>query len=130
TEPDPEPEPSVAPTQQPVVAQTTQVQDEPQPGEKWIDVNRTTRTVTLYNGEIVVAQFDSLIGKDMSADGYYSTALGTFYVHVKEKSLVETPFAEGVFLTDFVGFDPDRSNGFHSPVRDELGDVVQTGGTT
>ena len=86
--------------------------------------------ITLYNGEIVVAQFDGLIGKDLSADGYYSTALGTFYVHVKEKALVETPFAEGVYLTDFVGFDPHRSNGFHSPVRDEFGNVVDTGGTS
>lgn len=126
----PDPEPTVAPTYAPVVAQHTEVQTEPQPGEKWIEVNRTTRTVTLHNGEIVVAQYDALIGKDPSAGGYYSTAVGTFYVHVKEKSLVETPFAEGVYLTDFVGFDPDRSNGFHSPVRDADGNVVVTGGTT
>lgn len=126
----PEPQPTTAPSYEPVAAQTTQVQRDPQPGEKWIEVDRTNRTVTLHNGEIVVAQFDALIGKDLSADGYYSTATGTFHVHVKEKSLVETPFAEGVYLTDFVGFDPDRSNGFHSPVRDQLGNVVQTGGTS
>lgn len=126
----PEPEPTSVPAYEPTVAQSTEMAGAPQPGEKWIDVNRTTRTVTLYNGEIVVAEFDSLIGKDLSADGYYSTALGTFYVHVKEKSLAETPFAEGVYLTDFVGFDPHRSNGFHSPVRDEFGDVVVTGGTS
>lgn len=128
--PEPEVEPTIAPTYAPVVAQSTEVESEPQPGERWIEVNRTTRTVTLHNGEIVVGQFDALIGKDPSTGGYYSTAVGTFYVHVKEKALVETPFAEGVFLTDFVGFDPDRSNGFHSPVRDADGNVVVTGGTT
>lgn len=126
----PAPAPTEPPVYEPIAAQTTQVQPDPQPGEKWIEVNRTTRTVTLHNGEIVVAQFDALIGKDLSPDGYYSTATGTFYVHVKEKSLVETPFAEGVYLTDFVGFDPARSNGFHSPVRDKYGNVVQTGGTS
>lgn len=126
----PPPEPTVVPTSAPVTAQSRQVYVELQPGEKWIEVNRTTRVVTLHNGDIEVATFDALIGKDLSSDGFYSTATGTFYVHVKEKSLVETPFAEGVFLTDFVGFDPDRSNGFHSPVRDEQGNVVQTGGTT
>lgn len=128
--PPPLPAPTAAPTYAPVIAENTQVEQQPQPGEKWIEVDRTNRTVTLHNGEIVVAQFDALIGKDLSPDGYYSTATGTFFVHVKEKSLVETPFAEGVYLTDFVGFDPDRSNGFHSPVRDEFGNVVQTGGTS
>lgn len=123
------PTPTAAPTWAPVAATTAQVQADPQPGEKWIEVNRTDRTVTLHNGEIVVAQFDALIGKDPAADGYYSTAIGTYHVHVKEKSLVETPFADGVFLTDFVGFDPARSNGFHSPVRDANGNVVVTGGT-
>ena len=119
---------SVAPTL-PVLAQTTQVVVPPQPGEQWIEVNRSTRTVTLHNGEIVVASFTALIGKDLSADGYYSTAVGTHYVHVKEKALAETPFADGVYLTDFVGFDPERSNGFHSPTRDAAGNIVITGGT-
>ena len=121
--------PTVVPKVQPVVAGSTQVEREPQPGEKWIEVDRSARTVTLHNGEIIVATFDALIGKDLSADGYYSTALGTYYVHVKEKSLAETPFADGVYLTDFVGFDPKRSNGFHSPTRDEFGNVIVTGGT-
>ncbi len=123
------PEPTVAPTYAPVIAESNQVEAEPQPGERWIEVNRTTRTVTLHDGEIIVAEFNALIGKDPSADGYYSTAIGTYHVHVKEKALAETPFADGVFLTDFVGFDPVRSNGFHSPVRDEFGNVVVTGGT-
>lgn len=123
------PDPTAVPTALPLIVGSTQVEHEPQPGEKWIEVDRTNRTVTLHNGEIVVATFDALIGKDPSADGYYSTAVGTYYVHVKEKALAETPFADGVYLSDFVGFDPVRSNGFHSPTRDEFGNVVVTGGT-
>jgi hypothetical protein len=100
-----------------------------EPGERWADVNRTTRTVTLHEGDRIVAQFPALIGKDPSADGYYSTAIGTFYVHTMTRELAETPFAEGVYLTHFVGFDAARSNGFHSPTRDADGNVIQTGGT-
>lgn len=124
-----EPVPTVMPTALPLIVGSTQVEHEPQPGEKWIEVNRTNRTVTLHNGEIIVATFDALIGKDPSTDGYYSTAVGTYHVYVKEKALAETPFADGVYLSDFVGFDPVRSNGFHSPTRDEFGNVVITGGT-
>lgn len=114
------------PTAMPVLAQDQQVQAE---GERWIEVDRSTRIVTLHDGEIIVARFDALIGKDPSPDGYYSTVIGSYRVWVKEKALTETPFAEGVYLTDFVGFDPDRHNGFHSPTRDADGDVVVTGGT-
>ncbi len=106
------------------------VEEPVEPAEHWIEVDRSTATVTLHEGNRVVAQYDGLIGKDPSTDGYYATAVGTFHVYVKERALTETPFAPGVFLTDFVGFDPVRSNGFHSPVRDADGNVVQTGGTT
>lgn len=116
-----------------VVASTFLEESEPatpkEPGERWIEVDRTTATVTLLEGDVVIDEFPALIGKDPSVDGFYSTATGTFYVHMKNRELTETPFAEGVYLTDFVGFDPERSNGFHSPTRDADGNVVQTGGT-
>lgn len=99
-------------------------------GERWIEVDRTLRTVTLHHGDAVVAIYDGLMGKDSSQDGYYATAIGTFHVFSMNRALTETPFAPGVYLTDWVGFDPDRSNGFHSPVRNAAGDVVVTGGTT
>jgi hypothetical protein len=100
-----------------------------EPGERWIEVDRSTALVTLHEGETVVAVYQGKIGRDPSPDGYYSTAIGTFHVYMMNKELAETPFVEGVYLTDFVGFDPERSNGFHSPVRDAEGNVVNTQGT-
>lgn len=129
-----EPAPAVvndAPVMAPTVEQEPAVEEPPaEPAERWIEVDRSTAVVTLHEGDRVIARYDGLIGKDPSADGYYATAVGTFHVYVKERALAETPFAPGVFLTDFVGFDPARSNGFHSPVRDAGGNVVQTGGTS
>ncbi len=101
------------PVEEPGVAAT--------PGERWIDVNRSTAEVTLYDGTTPVATFTGRIGRDLAADGYYSTAIGTFHVYSMNKGLASTPFADDTYLTDWVGFDPDRKNGIHSPVRDEFG---------
>lgn len=129
-------EPETEPADPAPMAATTAVMPSEEPGltltgegERWIDVNRTTGIVTLYEGERVVVEFEALVGKDASPDGFYSTAVGTFHVHMKRAELTETPFADGVFLTHFVGFDWERSNGFHSPTKDAEGTVIQTGGT-
>ncbi|MGB3306598.1 MAG: SH3 domain-containing protein [Thermomicrobiales bacterium] len=90
-------------------------------GERWIDVDRTTATVTLYIGNRPQASFPARIGQDPSADGFYSTAVGTFHVYSMDSSLSSTPFVEDVYLSEWVGFDPVRKNGFHSPVREADG---------
>ena len=89
--------------------------------ERWIDIDRSEATVTLYDGPSPVASYVGRIGRDPSLDGYYSTAIGTFHVYSMNKGLAQTPFAEDAWLTDWVGFDPDRRNGIHSPERDSLG---------
>lgn len=90
-------------------------------GERWIDVDRGTAAITLHDGGRVVATFHGTVGGDRSDDGYYATAPGTFHVYSMTKDLTWTPFADDGFITDWVGFDPARSNGFHSPIRDESG---------
>ncbi|HWV35345.1 MAG TPA: SH3 domain-containing protein [Thermomicrobiales bacterium] len=90
-------------------------------GERWIDVDRTTATVTLYIGNRPQASFPARIGQDPSVDGFYSTAVGTFHVYSMDSSLSSTPFVEDVYLSEWVGFDPVRKNGFHSPVREADG---------
>jgi hypothetical protein len=92
-----------------------------QPGERWIDVDRTTGTVTLHAGSTIVAQYAARVGGDPSPDGFYATALGTFHVYSMSADLAPTSFYDGGYLTEWVGFDPERYNGFHSPVRDSFG---------
>jgi hypothetical protein len=89
--------------------------------ERWIDIDRTTATVTLYDGATPLHSFSGRIGRDPSSDGFYATAVGTFHVYSMNKGLAPTPFAEDTWLTDWVGFDPERKNGIHSPVRDAFG---------
>lgn len=116
--------PTAIPTEEPTVASTLAPT-----GEHWIDVDRTAATVTLFVGETPVAQFPALIGRDPAPDGFYSTAVGTFHVFSMDAALSSTPFVDDVYLTDWVGFDPLRKNGFHSPVRNADGSVRITGGT-
>lgn len=92
-----------------------------QGGERWIDVDRTTAMVTLYVGDSSLASFQGKIGRDPSADGFYSTAVGTYHVYSMQEGLSSTPFVDDVYLSDWVGFDPERKNGFHSPVREADG---------
>lgn len=120
--------PTVAPTEAPTLEPTVAPTAEPT-GEHWIDVDRTAATVTLFVGETAVARFPALIGRDPSPDGFYSTAVGTFHVYSMDADLSPTPFVDDVYLTDWVGFDPVRKNGFHSPVRNADGSVRVTGGT-
>jgi hypothetical protein len=89
--------------------------------ERWIDVDRRTAMVTLYVGESSLASFQGKIGRDPSADGFYSTAVGTYHVYSMLEGLSSTPFVDDVYLSDWVGFDPERKNGFHSPVREADG---------
>jgi len=100
--------------------------------EHWIDVNRTTGAVTLYIGDVAQNTFWGSLGFDDSPDGFYSTAVGTFYVTRKYKDLAYTAYADG-YITDWVAFDESRDNGFHSWTKDAYGNVLpwgagQTGG--
>ncbi len=104
------------------MAEAYLVPDDGMPGrERWIEVVRPRATVTLHEGTRVVATYKGVVGGDRSVNGYYATAPGTFQVYSMEKALTWTPFADDGYITDWVGFDPQRSNGFHSPIRDESG---------
>jgi len=47
-------------------------------------------------------------------------------VYSKAKGLNWTEYGQA-FITDWVGFDPDRANGFHSYSRDGNGNVLPNG---
>lgn len=99
-------------------------------GEHWIDVDRGTATITLYIGDQPQAAFQGKIGWDPADDGFYSTAVGTFHVYTMNPGLSSTPYVENVYMTEFVGFDPERHNGFHSPIRDANGVILPSQNAT
>jgi len=94
--------------------------------EHWIDVNRSSQTVTLMAGDEAVDSFWASMGYDHSSDGFYSTAIGTYYVFSKFQPLSWTDWGK-VYIEDWVGFDPDRDNGFHSYSMDADGNVLSNG---
>lgn len=95
-------------------------------GERWIDVNRSTGAVTLYEGNTALYVFWGSLSRSQGED-YYATASGTYYVYNKIKPLTYTPYANNYF-THWVGFDPERKNGFHSYVKYADGTVTPNGG--
>ncbi len=95
-------------------------------GERWIDVNRSSQTVTLMEGGSAVASYWGAFGYDDSDYGFYATAIGTYYVYSKAQDLNWTEWGQA-YITDWVGFDPERANGFHSYSRDANGNVIAGG---
>jgi L,D-transpeptidase catalytic domain/Bacterial SH3 domain len=94
--------------------------------ERWVDVNRTTQLVTMFEGNVPVAAYWAAMGSDSSDDGFFATALGTYYVYEKVGGLSWTDWG-GAWVGDWVGFDPSRLNGFHSYSMDMAGQVIPGG---
>lgn len=94
--------------------------------ERWVDVNRSTQTVTLYEGGYPVASYWAAMGRDQSADGFLATAVGTHYVYEKYRDLSWTVWGNA-WVRDWVGFDLARANGFHSYSMDWAGQVLPSG---
>jgi hypothetical protein len=82
--------------------------------------------VTLFAGDEVYAVYWGSVSYDTADGDFYSTASGTYYVYDMYEPLTFTPYANNYF-THWVGFDPDRSNGFHSWTRDASGAVIPGG---
>jgi hypothetical protein len=95
-------------------------------GERWIDIDRSNGTVTLYEGDTALATYYASLSRSQGED-YYSTASGTYYVFVKNRDLTYTEFARN-YITHWVGFDPDRRNGFHSYLKYSDGSITPNGG--
>ena len=95
-------------------------------GERWVDVDRTTQMVTLYEGGVAVAAYWGAMGSDPSDDGFFATAVGTYYVYEKHWGLSWTDWG-GAWVDDWVGFDPARLNGFHTYAMDAAGQVIPGG---
>lgn len=94
--------------------------------ERWIDVDRTSGLVRLMIGDIAQAGFWGSLGYDTSASGYNATAIGTYFIYQFDRSLHFSDLA-GVYISHWVGFDPERFNGFHSYSKDADGTILPNG---
>ena len=94
--------------------------------ERWVDVDRSTQLVTLYQGDSAMAWYWAAMGSDPSDDGFFATAVGTYYVYEKYWGLSWTDWG-GAWVSDWVGFDPARLNGFHTYSMDTEGQIIPGG---
>lgn len=94
--------------------------------ERWISVDRGSSTISLMVGDEPIGSYWAAMGYDSSDDGFYATALGTYYIYEKHADLSWTEWARG-YIQFWVGFDPDRFNGFHSWTMDKRGRVIEGG---
>lgn len=94
--------------------------------EQWIDVDRSDGAIRLYVGDEVQYVAYGILSQSQGED-YYATATGTYYVYSMNRSLTYTEFAKA-YITHWIGFDPDRRNGFHSWTKDANGNIRNPGG--
>jgi hypothetical protein len=63
------------------------------------------------------------VGAQVDTGVYESTQTGLFHVYVKTEGLAyDAPY--NTYISHWVGFDPDKANGFHSFLKDAAGKVV------
>ncbi len=91
---------------------------------RWIEVDVTNFVVRLMDGASVVREITPVaVGAQVDTGAYASTQTGLFHVYNMRKELAyDAPY--DTYISDWVGFDPDKSNGFHSFLKDESGKVV------
>lgn len=91
---------------------------------RWIDVDVTTFAVRLMDGASVVREIAPVaVGEQVDTGEYASTQTGLFYVNSKVEGLVYDPPYD-TYISHWVGFDPDKANGFHSFLKGKDGNVV------
>jgi hypothetical protein len=91
---------------------------------RWIDVDVTRFMVRLMEGTATIKVIQPVgVGIQVDTGAYESTQTGLFYVYDKRQDLqYDAPYK--TYISDWVGFDQARANGFHSFLKDEKGAVV------
>ena len=84
----------------------------------------TNYRVELLDGEEVLHTIEPVaVGSEIDSGAYESTQTGLYHVYNMVPDLqYDAPY--DAYISDWVGFDPDRANGFHSFLLDEDGNVV------
>ena len=124
--PPPAPTEEPAATETPAAPLTSDGTSAPTEG-RWIDVDVTRFVVRLMEGTSVTHEIAPVgVGEQVDTGEYASTQTGLFYVHNKVEDLVyDAPY--DTYISHWVGFDPDKANGFHSFLKDAAGNVVDPG---
>jgi hypothetical protein len=91
---------------------------------RWIDVDVTRFVVRLMDGTAVVREIGPVaVGREIDTGAYESTQTGLFHIYSKTEDLAwDAPYQ--TYISHWVGFDPDKANGFHSFLKDKDGRVV------
>jgi hypothetical protein len=91
---------------------------------RWIDVDVDRYQVRLMSGTEATRTIAPVaVGAQVDTGVYESTQTGTFRVHNKIAGLqYDAPYK--TYISDWVGFDAARANGFHSLLKDASGSVV------
>ena len=118
----PTPPPDVAPSPAPA-ANPTEAALRPKEG-RWIEVDVTNFVVRLMDGDTVLQTIGPVaVGAQVDTGAYESTQTGLFHVYNKQAELAYDPPYK-TYISDWVGFDPQKANGFHSFLEDKDGNVV------
>ena len=122
-DPPPADAPPATPAPPPAPTATPQPPGPPASG-RWIDVDVTNYVVRLMDGGTVLQELAPVgVGVAIDTGDYVSTQTGLFYVHTKDERLVyDAPY--DTYISHWVGFDPEKDNGFHSFLKDQAGVVV------
>jgi len=98
----------------------------PQTGH-WIDVDVTRYRVRLMDGTQTLKTIEPVaVGAEVDTGAFESTQTGLFHVYNKLSGLQYDPPYK-TYISDWVGFDMARANGFHSFLKDERGNIVNPG---
>jgi hypothetical protein len=91
---------------------------------RWIDVDVTNYRVRLMDGTQVLQTISPVaVGAKIDTGDYESTQTGLFHVYNKIGGLqYDAPYQS--YISDWVAFDPDKDNGFHSFLKDANGAVT------
>lgn len=94
---------------------------------RWIEVDVTRFVVRLMDGSSVVREIAPVaVGAQVDTGAYASTQTGLFHVNNKIADLAyDAPY--DTYISHWVGFDPEKANGFHSFLKDKAGNVVDAG---
>jgi hypothetical protein len=101
------------------------VSEPPTPG-KWIDLNLNDGFLRLMEGRKMIKALPAAWGYGVTGteSDYFSTAPGTYFIYSRYDYRWYDAVYSQRWIYSFIGFDPERANGFHSFLYDAKGNVT------